>query len=52
VRLPAMQEAGTADADLLAALPPVEGTAEFPTEEQELAAQQVVGERWNAEISG
>jgi putative spermidine/putrescine transport system substrate-binding protein len=52
VRLPAMEEAGTADADLLAALPPVEGTAEFPTQEQETAAQQVVAERWNAEISG
>jgi putative spermidine/putrescine transport system substrate-binding protein len=52
VRLPAMEEAGTADAELLAALPPVEGTAEFPTQEQETAAQQVVAERWNAEISG
>ncbi|MGY1705095.1 extracellular solute-binding protein [Geodermatophilus sp. SYSU D00697] len=52
VRLPAMQEAGTADADALAALPPVEGTADFPTQEQETAAQQAVGQRWNAEISG
>ncbi len=52
VRLPAMQEAGTADADALAALPPVEGTAEFPTQEQESAAQQVVAARWNQEISG
>ncbi|MGR7023513.1 ABC transporter substrate-binding protein [Geodermatophilus sp. URMC 62] len=52
VRLPAMQEAGTADADALAALPPVEGTAEFPTQEQESAAQQVVATRWNQEISG
>ncbi|MGY1622261.1 extracellular solute-binding protein [Geodermatophilus sp. SYSU D00965] len=52
VRLPTMQEAGTADADALAALPPVEGTADFPTREQETAAQQVVAERWNAEISG
>ncbi|SFL50713.1 extracellular solute-binding protein [Geodermatophilus ruber] len=52
VRLPSMQEAGTADADALSALPPVEGTAEFPTQEQETAAQQVVAERWNAEISG
>jgi putative spermidine/putrescine transport system substrate-binding protein len=47
-----MQEAGTADADALAALPPVEGTADFPTQEQETAAQQVVAERWNAEMSG
>ncbi|MGY1660559.1 extracellular solute-binding protein [Geodermatophilus sp. SYSU D00705] len=52
VRLPVMQEAGTVDADALSALPPVEGTAEFPTQEQETAAQQVVAERWNAEISG
>ncbi len=52
VRLPAMEEAGTADEDALSALPPVEGTAEFPTQEQETAAQAVVAERWNAEISG
>jgi putative spermidine/putrescine transport system substrate-binding protein len=30
----------------------VEGTAEFPTEEQQTAAQQVVAGRWNQEISG
>ena len=52
VRLPSMQDAGTADEEALAALPPVEGTAEFPTQEQETAAQQVIAERWNAEISG
>jgi len=52
VRLPSMEEAGTADEELLSALPPVEGTAEFPTQEQETAAQQVVADRWNAEISG
>jgi ABC-type Fe3+ transport system substrate-binding protein len=52
VRLPVMEQAGTADAEALAALPPVEGTAEFPTQEQETAAQQVVAERWNAEMSG
>lgn len=52
VRLPVMQEAGTADAEALAALPEVEGTADFPTQEQETAAQAVVAERWNAEISG
>ncbi|WP_199584481.1 extracellular solute-binding protein [Blastococcus sp. TF02A-30] len=52
VRLPAMEDAGTADADALAKLPTVEGSAEFPTEEQETAAKQVVNERWNAEISG
>ena len=52
VRLPSMQDAGTADEEALSALPPVEGTADFPTQEQETAAQQVVAERWNAEISG
>jgi ABC-type Fe3+ transport system substrate-binding protein len=52
VRLPAMEEAGTVDEEALSALPPVEGTAEFPTQEQETAAQQVVAERWNAEMSG
>ncbi|MGY1687086.1 ABC transporter substrate-binding protein [Geodermatophilus sp. SYSU D00867] len=52
VRLPAMEEAGTADAEALAALPPVEGTADFPTQEQESAAQQVVATRWNQEMSG
>jgi putative spermidine/putrescine transport system substrate-binding protein len=52
VRLPTMQDDGTADADALSALPEVEGTARFPTQEQETAAQQVVAERWNEEISG
>jgi len=52
VRLPVMEEAGTADTEALAGLPEVTGTAEFPTAEQETAAQQVVGERWNAEMSG
>jgi ABC-type Fe3+ transport system substrate-binding protein len=52
VRLPAMEEAGTADEDALSALPTVEGAADFPTQEQETAAQQVVSERWNAEMSG
>ena len=52
VRLPAMEEAGTADTEALSALPEVSGTAEFPDAEQETAAQQVIGERWNAEISG
>jgi ABC-type Fe3+ transport system substrate-binding protein len=52
VRLPVMEEAGTADAEALSALPPVEGTADFPTQEQETAAQQAIAERWNAEISG
>ena len=52
VRLPAMEEAGTADPDALAALPEVDGDVEFPTQEQQTAAQQVVADRWNAEMSG
>jgi ABC-type Fe3+ transport system substrate-binding protein len=52
VRLPVMEEAGTIDAEALSALPPVESTADFPTQEQETAAQQAVAERWNAEMSG
>jgi ABC-type Fe3+ transport system substrate-binding protein len=52
VRLPVMGEAGTADAEALSVLPEVEGTAEFPTEEQEAAAKQVVTSRWNEEMSG
>ena len=52
VRLPAMEEAGTADTEALAALPQIEGTAEFPTQEQQTAAQKVVADRWNSEMSG
>jgi putative spermidine/putrescine transport system substrate-binding protein len=52
VRLPKMQEAGTADKEALAKLPPVQGTATFPTEQQTAAAQKVVADRWNATISG
>jgi ABC-type Fe3+ transport system substrate-binding protein len=52
VRLPAMQSAGTADQAALAALPAVEGSANFPTQKQQTAAQKVVADRWNQEISG
>jgi putative spermidine/putrescine transport system substrate-binding protein len=52
VRLPAMQSAGTADQAALAALPAVEGSADFPTQQQQTAAQKVVADRWNQEISG
>src|SRR4051794_11980852 len=52
VRLTAMQDAGTVDAEALSALPEVEGTADFPTEDQEAAAKKVVTDRWNAEMSG
>jgi putative spermidine/putrescine transport system substrate-binding protein len=52
VRLPAMEKAGTADADALSALPEVAGDVEFPDDEQQTAAQKVVADRWNAEMSG
>jgi ABC-type Fe3+ transport system substrate-binding protein len=52
VRLDAMQKAGTADAAALKALPEVSGSVEFPTQDQQTAAQKVVADRWNAEISG
>jgi putative spermidine/putrescine transport system substrate-binding protein len=52
VRLDAMQTAGTADAAALAALPEVDASVEFPDDEQQTAAQKVVADRWNAEISG
>jgi ABC-type Fe3+ transport system substrate-binding protein len=52
VRLPAMEDAGTADETALAALPEVDASVEFPDDEQQTAAQKVVADRWNAEISG
>jgi ABC-type Fe3+ transport system substrate-binding protein len=52
VRLPEMEKAGTADEEALSALPEIEGTADFPTEEQEAAAKEVVTTRWNEEMSG
>jgi ABC-type Fe3+ transport system substrate-binding protein len=52
VRLSTMQKAGSADETALEALPPVNGTADFPTQEQQTKAQQVVAQRWNSEISG
>jgi ABC-type Fe3+ transport system substrate-binding protein len=52
VRLDAMTAAGTVDEEALAALPKVEGDLEFPDDEQQTAAQKVVADRWNAEMSG
>jgi putative spermidine/putrescine transport system substrate-binding protein len=46
VRLEEMTTAGTADPALLEALPEVSGTADFPTQEQTDAAQQVVAQNW------
>jgi putative spermidine/putrescine transport system substrate-binding protein len=47
-----MKKSGKADAEALKALPEVSGSIEFPTQDQQTAAQKVVGDRWNAEISG
>ena len=52
VRLEAMQSAGTADAQALEALPEVDASVEFPSDEQQTAAQKVVADRWNAEMTG
>jgi ABC-type Fe3+ transport system substrate-binding protein len=52
VRLDAMTEGGTVDEDALAAVPEVQGEVEFPDDGQQTAAQKVVADRWNAEMSG
>jgi ABC-type Fe3+ transport system substrate-binding protein len=52
VRLPAMQKAGTADPAALKALPAIQGTVAFPTQAQVTAAQKVIADRWNSEMSG
>ena len=52
VRLDAMTKAGTADEAAVKALPAVDGKVEFPDDEQQSAAQKVVADRWNAEMSG
>ena len=53
VRLAAMQEAGTADDDgARGAAARSTATVEFPDDEQQTAAQKVVADRWNAEMSG
>jgi putative spermidine/putrescine transport system substrate-binding protein len=46
VRLDQMTEAGTADAALVAVLPPVAGEPQFPTQAQTDAAQQAVTQNW------
>ncbi|MBW0118066.1 ABC transporter substrate-binding protein [Pseudonocardia abyssalis] len=50
-RLTAMTEAGTADAALVAVLPPVAGEPAFPTQEQTDAANAVVAQGWAAATS-
>jgi putative spermidine/putrescine transport system substrate-binding protein len=51
VRLVAMTQAGTADAALAAALPPVSGDPKYPTQAQTDAAQKVVAQGWPAATS-
>jgi putative spermidine/putrescine transport system substrate-binding protein len=51
VRLPAMEEAGTADADALKALPEVTGEVTYPTQEQIDAANQVLAREWSSAVS-
>jgi putative spermidine/putrescine transport system substrate-binding protein len=51
VRLTAMTQAGTVDAGLAAALPPVSGEPKFPTQAQTDAAQKVVAEGWSGATS-
>ncbi|MCW0214762.1 MAG: extracellular solute-binding protein [Pseudonocardia sp.] len=46
IRLDEMTTAGTADKALLAALPPVAGVAQFPTQAQTDAANKVVAQTW------
>jgi putative spermidine/putrescine transport system substrate-binding protein len=50
VRLPAMEEAGTADKDALAALPKVTGEVSYPTQDQIDAANQVLARQWAAAV--
>jgi len=52
VRLDAMTKAKTVDETALSGLPEVEGNVEFPDDKQQTAAQKVVADRWNAEMSG
>jgi len=52
VRLDAMKSAGSADEAALKALPEVTASVEFPDDAQQTAAQKVVADRWNAEMSG
>ncbi len=52
VRLQAMIDAGTVDDAAVKALPAVDGEVEFPDDDQQSAAQKVVADRWNAEMSG
>ncbi|GII84132.1 ABC transporter substrate-binding protein [Sphaerisporangium siamense] len=52
VLLPSMQSDGSADAALVAKLPKVEGTPEFPTDAQVTKAKEVLAAGWGAAVSG
>jgi putative spermidine/putrescine transport system substrate-binding protein len=52
IELVAMQADGTANADAVAKIPPVDDSAPFvPTQDQITAAQQVVAQKWSAAVS-
>lgn len=50
--LPAMEADNTADPELVAKLPKVEGTPTFPTEEQIKKAQEAIATGWSAAVAG
>ncbi|MEV4862265.1 ABC transporter substrate-binding protein [Streptomyces ossamyceticus] len=50
--MPAMEKAGTLDKAAAAKLPEVEGTPEFPTEDQQTKAKDVLGQGWAKAVSG
>ncbi|MCL6735457.1 ABC transporter substrate-binding protein [Streptomyces neyagawaensis] len=50
--MPAMEKAGTLDKAAAAKLPKVEGTPEFPTEDQQTKAKDVLGQGWAKAVSG
>jgi putative spermidine/putrescine transport system substrate-binding protein len=51
VRQAAMDKAGTIDKTAAAALPPVSGTPQFPTQDQQTAAGTYVAAHWSAAVS-
>jgi putative spermidine/putrescine transport system substrate-binding protein len=50
IRLPAMEQAGTADKTALAALPTVQGQVKYPTQAQIDNANKVLGEKWASSL--
>jgi putative spermidine/putrescine transport system substrate-binding protein len=50
IRLPVMEQAGTADKAALAALPPVRGEVRYPTQAQIDNANKVLGEKWASSL--